>query len=909
MAPPQGPVYYDYTQYSGDYFADNYAEYYNLKWEFSKVLSDSVIPLDYMTIEDGSTFEDVKVLATYQSAPLDLAAVGFTRPVSSSNTGTSDLLLPFNFTKGINDFVLALDLIRIQQPLRPDRDNPQTVSQIDDDIYNFNKVLASSAIPLDYMTIDDGSTFSEVKPLYDFVDAPISGSGRDNYALNYFDDPYFYAFRLVPIFEFNKVLADTVIPLDYMTIEDGSTFAEIKVLATYQSAPIDRISNIAATKVLMSEQPGVEDNGNVFNFNKVLADFQLTRQGPGENDSDDYVPDWADPAYIDDGRAVFSLFKVLSDSVITLDYMTIADGSTFEDIKVLSSVVSALDNGDVFSLTKPLSDTYGKFEGPRQEFTEQFSPDYFLDDYTENFAPIWNLSKVLTDSVIPLDYMTIVDGSTFSDIKSLPPEYVNASSFSVIDWVKTKVETLVASDVLLPFMVELAKFDSVAPPPQGPVYYDYTKYSPDYFADDYAEYYNLKYSFDKVLYDSVIPLDYMTIADGSTFSDVKILSSINPAPADAIANYPQKVVSSNNTTSIDTLLPFTFVKGLSDFVSTLDNLSISQPYSLDRYTPQKVYQLDDDIFNLNKYLISSVTNEDYGTLYTFNKVLSDSVRAKEGPGDNTADDYVNTWTDPNYIEDGRPVYNYIKVLPADYVTALDYMTIADGSTFADVKVLNDFVSDVSENVFNFNKRTADSQPVSDTLLSLETELSKRDSVTQPQGPVYYNKAGYSPDFFNDDYTEFFGPKYSFIKVLPADYVTALDYMTIVDGSMFADVKPLFDVLSSPTDASTRTPTKALADSLPSQPDGNYHDQNSYAADYFVSENVLQYTVEYRPTIVFNKALADIALISLQGPTFNFSKPLSSSTNGMVTGGIIAKNNYVSEAFFATDFVGTAYALS
>ena len=141
-----------------------------------------------------------------------------------------------------------------------------------------------------------------------------------------------------------------------MTISDGSTFEDVKVLATFNGTS-DTISNISATKVLMSEQPGVEDNGNVFNFNKVLADFQLTRQGPSENSADQYVPDWADPSYIDDGDAIFTLIKVFTDAVIPLDYMTITDGSTFEDVKVLSDVVSEVsDFGNIFDLHKPVNE-------------------------------------------------------------------------------------------------------------------------------------------------------------------------------------------------------------------------------------------------------------------------------------------------------------------------------------------------------------------------------------------------------------------------------------------------------------------------------------------------------------------------------------------------------------------------
>jgi hypothetical protein len=924
----QGPVYKDYTQYSGDYFADNYTEYFNISYTFIKILpTDFAIALDYMTIADGSTFSDTKILPPdFVTDISDFTTTHPTKALSSSNTGTSDLLLPFTFIKGLSDEVFAIEVLRIQQPLRADKDNPQMVDQLDAHIFDTIKALADTAIPLDYMTIADGSTFADIKILRDVIDAPISGSGRDNYALNYFDDPYYYAFRLVPIFDFNKVIHDSVIPLDYMTIVDGSTFDEIKVLATLQPAPSDRISNISAGKVLGSVQPGVADNGNVFNFNKVLADFQLTRQGPGENNASDYAydgvgdygsPVWMDPSYIDDSRAIFTLTKVLSDSVIPLDYLTIADGSTFEDVKVLSSFVSNIsDDGNVFDLTKPRSDNIAReLEGPRRGLPSDFSPDYFLDDYTEDLRPIWNFNKTLSDSVIPLDYMTIVDGSTFEDVKPLPPEYISTSTFNAYDFNKVKSETMVASDVLLPFNVNLAKFEYVTEP-QGPVYYDYTQYSTDYFADNYAEYFNLKYSFTKVLASSAIALDYMTIVDGSTFADVKILATLQPAPQDAIANYPQKVLSSSNTGTSDRLLPFTFIKGINDFVSTMDNQSIAQPYTLDRYNPQKVYQLDDDIFNLNKALISSATNEDNGNVFNFNKVLTDSVRAKEGPGDNTADDYVNTWTDPSYIEDGRPVYNYIKVLPADYVTALDYMTIADGSTFADVKVLSSFVSNISDNgnVFDFNKVKRDTQPASDTLLPFTTGLVKRDTVIQPQGPVYYNKAGYAPDFFNDDYTEFFGPKYTIIKPL-SDFVIPLDYMTIADGSTFADIKPISDILSA-SDRRTNEVVKPVADSQVGQGDGKLHGQDWYATDYFDGysgllsppETVFQYTIEYKPTIIFDKVRHDIVQ-QQDAITNSFTKPINSPLLSTLTGGLINKHDYVAGVFFAADFVGTAYALT
>ena len=981
---PQGPVYYDDAGYSVGYFQNLYTEYFNIQYSLAKVIRDEAIALDYMTISDGSTFDYTNVLPPeFVADTSDFTTTHPTKALSSSNTGTSDRLLPFTFIKGLADEVFADEVLRIQQPLRADKDDPQMVPQLDADTFNLNKRLSSTAIPLDYMTIDDGSTFSDVKPLFDILDSPTDGSGHDTYAFNYFldsGDPYYYTNRWIPIFEFDKVLKDFVIPLDYMTITDGSTFSEVKVLASIQPSPSDRISNISAGKVLGSIQPGVEDNGNVFNFNKAIADFQLTRQGPGENSASDYAydgvgdygsPVWMDPSYIDDGRAIFSLYKTFNDSVIPLDYMTITDGSTFSDIKPLSSSVGTSDFGNIFDLTKPLTDRISReFEGPGYGSIVDFSPGYFLDDYTEDLRPIWTFSKALSDSVIPLDYMTIVDGSTFEDVKPLPPEFVTANSFSSFDWTKTKSETMVASDILLPFNINLVKFD-YAPQSQGPVYYDYTQYSTGYLQDTYTEYFGPKYTFIKVLpTDFVIPLDYMTITDGSTFEDVKILSSVQSAPQDAIANHPQKVLSSINTLVSDLLLPFTFVKGLSDFVGTDDNLSIAQPYVFDRGNPQKVYQLDDDIFNFNKAKNDFITNED-GSLYTFNKVLSDTANTREGPGENNASDYAYNgianysspvWMDPSYIDDSRPVYNYIKILPADYVTALDYMTIVDGSTFADVKPLSSFVDTASNDTFNFNKRKADVQPASDTLLPFTTGLVKRDTVIQPQGPVYYNKAGYSPGLFSDDYTEFFGPKYTLVKILPTDYAIPLDYMTISDGSTFdyTNVLPP-EFVDSITDKATNTPTKAITDFQVGLGDGKLHGQSWYATNYFegyssplgstdsgvtadsgasidtylytLPGGAVQYTVEYRPTIVFDKVLSDTPTerqgpvyydgdiycvgyfptgqdyIGYQGPTFNFTKSLSSTTNGSVIAGNIYKNSYVAGAFFATDFIGNAYTLA
>ena len=162
-------------------------------------------------------------------------------------------------------------------------------------------------------------------------------------------------------------------------------------------------------------------------------------------------------------------------------------------------------------------------------------------------------------------------------------------------------------------------------------------------------------------------------------------------------------------------------------------------------------------------------------------------------------------------------------------------------------------------------------------------------------------------------------------------------MTIADGSTFnyTNVLPPDFV----TDTSDRllpfTFIKGLADVQTGQGDGKFQSQHLYAVDYFEgssAENTFQYTVQYRPTIVLNKVNSDTVVevqgpayyesdiysvgyfpagqeyIGYQGPTFNWIKRLS-TTQSLAMAGNIYKNNYVSGAFFDTDFVGDAYTIS
>jgi hypothetical protein len=644
---------------------------------------------------------------------------------------------------------------------------------------------------------------------------------------------------------------------DFVSTIDDLSIAQPYVLDRNNPQIVEQLDNdtFNLNKGLRELLPQAETT--IYSYSKILSDSIRAKEGPRDNTSDDYVNTWTDPSYIDDGRPVYNYIKVLpADFVTALDYMTIADGSTFDYGNVLPpEFVSASDDGNTFNFNKGLSSSvtnedYGTLYSinlAKKEFVDQpqgpayrdytwYAGDYFADNYAEYLNLAYNFIKVLpTDFAIALDYMTIADGSTFDYVNVLPPDFVSN-----------------ISDDGNTFNFNKAPSDYQDREIEGPAYRDYTWYAVDYLADDYTEYRNAIITFTKRLSDSVIPLDYLTIADGSTFDGVKVLATLQSAPLDNKVLYPIKALNSS-TNSLDTLLPF-----------------------------------------------------------TFNKVLADFQLTNQGPAPFDTDDYVPTYTDPLYINDGRSTYNFIKVLPADFVTALDYMTIADGSTFDYINVLPpDFVTDTSDFTTTHPTKALSSSNTgtSDALLPFTTGLVKRDTVIQPQGPVYYNKAGYAPDFFNDDYTEFFGPKYTFIKVLPTDYAVALDYMTIADGSTFnyTNVLPPDFVSNISDDGNTFNFNKGSADLQPATDvlqsfttnlvKKEFVDQTQGPA-YYESDI---YSVGYFP--------AGQDYIGYQGPTFVHIKPLSNSLLTTITSGIIAKNNYVSGAFFATDFVGTALAIT
>jgi hypothetical protein len=433
----------------------------------------------------------------------------------------------------------------------------------------FVKVLNDYAETKDNLTINDGATYAQIlvkKETANGFEGP-SYSDESGYAIDYFDGKYTELFAPIistikvlkdslssyldrPFKGFTKILSSTASALDYLDIADRSTFADIKVLKDYQTVQVDGIKQKTLDKVLKDYAYAIDDGLAVFkpmtldpgqaqrlrpldqsSFNAqkpqketlfagdVLLPFTIVKrlfespravEGPNRKDLEFYVPDYGDSQYLIDFALTVSISKVLRDSARALDYIDIADRSTFTSAKIFREEKFVTDSS-VRSFNKAFNDiaysidninindgaTYAQsllkkeipvgIEGPSYSNESGYATDYFADKYTELFAPIIStikilkdflssyldrpfkgFTKIVNDIAYSIDNITIADGATYSQA--------------------------------------LAKKETAAGR-EGPSYENAAGYAVDYFADPYTELFAPIKSINKVLKDYQITKD------------------------------------------------------------------------------------------------------------------------------------------------------------------------------------------------------------------------------------------------------------------------------------------------------------------------------------------------------------------------------------------------------------------
>ena len=607
LTAPIGPAYYGTEEYAASYFDGDYTELGRPIFDFTKVLQHAI------TAPDATEYALTKPLSDTQLGQVDAKAIDFTKSRSDSVSPTDDIT-EYTLNKVLADIATAIDLVDIS----------------DGSTFNINRVLATLSDPVvdsPAITIIKGpSSFTDTQSLSDndtiqFIKRRSSTAfGSDNgtavdeeyYAINYFPDTYIDDFLSGVQKTFTKALADSVTVLDEaaagitgfpmdpetVNISEQTTYAFIKAL----SDTLDATDNTALS------------------INKPLPNDTVSHfEGPGFGDSNDYAKNWIASLYTIKRRLIYSLNKVLTETLTVPDVY-------------------------ISTLTKPFTETFVTSDTDTINFVFGKSDSITAtDDITQ-----YTIIKPLSDSVEAVDLAGIFDGSLYSITLS------KNESLTITDvYISTLVKPLTDSVTILDdgdqFTYSIFKpFIENKRALEGPGYHTTEEYAANYFDGDYTELYNPAITLIKPLSDSIntpddistfnIDLaksDSVTINDDISTFNIDLAKAETLTASDDISTFNINLVKTETVTTSEDIQQFTITKSLSDIATALDLVGISD-----------------------------------GSTYTFNKTLS-TVTNVPTDSFNKAVTFVRAFTEISTVSAGTPVFN-VNLAFADIVSVSDF---------------------------------------------------------------------------------------------------------------------------------------------------------------------------------------------------------------------------------------------
>lgn len=315
-----------------------------------KILSDST------NIADFDVIDFTKVNADPVSAG-SFTVLNTTKPIFDFQSTEDQTIL--NFVKNVFDSITTVD----------------SISRID-----FIKFLADTAIVEDLTNVFDGSTYTIDKTVTDFVISSENFSRIVNFNRAFQD---VQSINELSAIDFNKKLESTANNNDNLTLNNSlfKTDSTIGIEDVF-----DRV--VGYSRSFTDEQLGQTDS-NIFVFSKALADINSI------NDDDilSVTKVLSDISNISE-ISVIDFSKVNSDQIIALDLFnrTVSFNRSFtEDVLQLDLTV--------LSVTKPLSDAIGHFDGPIQFDSDGWAVDYVVSGYIFDTRVVFDLIKPLVDSI------------------------------------------------------------------------------------------------------------------------------------------------------------------------------------------------------------------------------------------------------------------------------------------------------------------------------------------------------------------------------------------------------------------------------------------------------------------------------------------------------------------------------
>ena len=687
---------------------------------FTKALIEVLQPLDFPAINNEKIFSDSIIIA-------DFDAIDFTKLNADSVSTESFTVL--NATKFISDLPLIEDetIFDFGKNVFDSTTTVDSIPRID-----FIKILADTATVEDLTNIFDGSTYTIDKTVVDFVNSSENFSRIVDFNRAFQDEQSINELLAI---DFNKTLESTATNSDNLALN-------VSLFKTDSIIGIEDVFNKVVEYNRSFTDTQSQTDLHIFDFAKVLADITSI------NDDD-----------------ILSVTKVLSSELSNISEISIIDFNKARSDQVdtndlFNRIVSFnLSLTDIalqpdlaaLSVTKPLSDAIGHFDGPRQYDSDGWAVDYVVSGYIFDTRVVFDVIKAIADINSTAD-------NGFYNLAKVLLDLIDPQDTDTFDFTKALADeiTSILDDDILEFNKALA---DVVIQPDGPVQFDSDGWAVDYVVSGYI--FDTRVVFDviKPLTDSVDSLqdndvidftkaradETSPILDDDILDFTKALADVVTQP-DGPRQYDSDGWAVDYVVSgyiFDTRVVFDVIKVLSDINSTADNDVIDLTKGLADLTSG--FQ-ETNIFDFTKVLADeNITLESKAIAFT--KVLEDISTDADGPVQFDSDGWAVDYVVSGYIFDTRPIFNmikpfadivqqpddadvfdlnkaladfndpldsklfdFIKIL-ADDATPLDNIEVFDGSTYSLIKNMpNDsiFVEDQNTNVIEFNRAFTDS---------------------------------------------------------------------------------------------------------------------------------------------------------------------------------------------------------
>ena len=818
----------------------------------SKLLSDTVTPIDLIGVTDGITYAYGDIESDFVATPTDTieilvatsrifneyaltsdvdtldinkvladiaiiqenVALSLDRTIDETVTSTEQALLDTNkalfetvaSSESITDFSLnkaIADAVTVSEDITvfsADKLVQESAAVAEAIAVDYNKPVSEIAVSTDTSTLDTTKVFSEFATTSEeIVDFTFGKNAADTTVSTDF----------IQSFEIDKTLEDFANPVDLLSVPDGSTYEFDKTLRNTVANITDVINLLVSAGRTFTETLTSSDDITSIDFGKLFTETMLAT----DDNTIDVAKVLSDSATIGDSIAL-GWYKDYTETAQASDSDVKAVSKSLADSLVCSLALILIDgdlenNSDYFDMQ---SMTCGPYD-----LMKDIDATGVLDEAFLSF------SKTFADSVVVFDtFDAEYDGiQSNNELASSTDAYAAAYS-------KPFAETITQSDAYVNSFVKnvsdsVVAFDTLI---ENRLSYRTVETTDSVTAEDSLALDGSTYSINKAFAEAMSTSDsfsyiiemFRTLADSTTTVDaiqtIDVTKSLsdNPVILEAIAlDYATARADAYSASDFNAL---DFTKIVADETNNGDLVAITldaiQSVDVDLVKTDSVTSSENVVFGVGAQLNDAATSLEDASL-AIAKVLSDTVSVDDLFEFIPTSAYGDTQAAADFIQS----FAFDKTLQ-DSVSAIDLIGVTDGITydFGDTEADTFGATDEFSKTFTANRSFSETVRAFDAIQGFLWDNPYDDALVMSDNQVFDISKGV------EDSSAILEAYASSLAKPTSDTYTASDTIRLsaVYNMTFAD--PLYSDLSYELNEGD------LANDYPSDP-GRVYDLNNY----------------------------------------------------------------------------------